>query len=206
MLLPDGLAQAILDQRGGSLESEDMQIRVGDVFPKIGDSADGLVLQNFEVDCDTLVANLHFGHPDYLTPEDMRELMNGFRARGTASNVPIRATNDLAEDAKDVAGGIMPLTTTEFAPGTKKKMTVKDSSGGGSIVLDSTKVGGKKVEVHDLTFTPSGASEPTTVKVLAEKDMEIPPGGAGKEHESEDDSNVTFEERNDKLYVGVYYT
>lgn len=186
-LLPDGLAQAILDQRGGSLESEDMQIRVGDVFPKIGDSADGLVLQNFEVDCDTLVANLHFGHPDYLTPEDMRELMNGFRARGTASNVPIRAKNDLAEDAKDVAGGIQPLTTTEFAPGTKKKTTVKASAGGGSIVLDSTKVGsGKKIEVHYLKFTPSGASEPTTVKFLAEKDVEIPPDGGGDSDGSDD--------------------
>lgn len=154
--LPDGLAAAILAQRGGTLESEEMTIRVDpENFPVVGDSADGLVLQNFDVDCDTLVANLHFGHPDYLTPEDMRDLMSGFRQRGQASNVPIRGEEGTTDDnAAKVAGGVMPLTTTEFAPGTKKKTTVQaDTSGGESsaalpkVVMDASSTTTAKSEV-----------------------------------------------------------
>ena len=209
--LPEGLAGAILAQRSEDLEEEDVEIALGEAFPTVGETLDGLVCQTVEVDCDSRVARLHFGHPDYLSAEDMRSLLNGFRGRAYASNIPQRGNTDPgAGEAVDVAGGIQPLTTTEFAPGTKAKTTVKSSSGGGSIVLDSTKVGsGKKVDVHNLKFTPSGASGPTTVKVLADQDIEIPPkdeGDGWKDHESETDSNVTFAERNDKLYVGVYYT
>ena len=158
------------------------------------------------VDCNELTADCHFGHPNYLSAEEMRDLLTGFRGRAFSSSAICREDPDPSGDSPEETSGIQPISSTEFSPGTKRKTTVK-SRDGGSIVLDSNKVGsGKKVEVHNLKFTPSGASEPTTVKVLAEKDMEIPPGGAGKDQESEDDSNVTFEERNDKLYVGVYYT
>ncbi|MGN0846832.1 MAG: hypothetical protein ACI4RA_05550 [Kiritimatiellia bacterium] len=204
--LPEGLAAAILAQRGGAVEAEDVSIVVGEAFPRIGDSFGGLVLQSFDVDCATLVANLHFGHPDYLTPEDMRDLLNGFRARGSAANVPHRAESDLGADATPVAGGVMPLTTTEFCPGVKAKTTVKSSSGGGSIVLDAAAVGaGKSLAVRELTYTPSGGSA-TTLKVLAEDDVELPPGGGGgAEHAAEPDTNATFTERDGKIVVGVYY-
>ena len=183
--LPEGLAAALLAQRSGKLEGEDVEIALGEAFPTVGETLDGLVCQTVEVDCDSRVARLHFGHPSYLSAEDMRSLLNGFRGRGYASNIPQRGNTE--PDASEVAGGIQPLTMTEFAPGTKKKTTVKASAGGGSIVLDSTKVeSGKKIDVHYLKFTPSGASEPTTVKFLAEKDVEIPPDGGGDSDGSDD--------------------
>lgn len=168
--LPEGLAAAILAQRSGDLEGEDVEIALGEAFPTVGETLDGLVCQTVEVDCDSRVARLHFGHPAYLSAEDMRSLLNGFRGRGYASNIPQRDNTDpSAGAAVDVAGGIQPLTTTEFAPGTKAKTTVKSLSGGGSIVLDSTKVGsGKKVEVKEAVF-----ADGTTGKVLATHKLEI---------------------------------
>ena len=178
--LPSGLAQAILDQRGGALESEDVTVRLGDEFPVVGSEYDDLVLQNFDVDLDDCTATLHFGHPDYLTPEDMRDLLNGFRARGYASNAPSRGTGEVAEDAPEAVGGILPFNTTEFQPGSKKKTVVKDANNAnaGKILLDSTQVGtGATMEVK--TFTIGSGTGAQTVKVLATANATIPTGGGG---------------------------
>ena len=171
--LPEGLAAALLAQRSGNLEGEDVEIALGAAFPTVGETLDGLVCQTVEVDCDARVARLHFGHPAYLSAEDMRSLMNGFRGRGYASNIPQRGNTDPgAGAAVDVAGGIQPLTTTEFSPGTKAKMTIKhvdDAAKSGTIVLDADKVdSGKTLEVQEAVF-----ADGTTGKALATHKMEI---------------------------------
>ena len=171
--LPEGLAAALLAQRSGNLEGEDVEIALGAAFPTVGETLDGLVCQTVEVDCDSRVARLHFGHPDYLSAEDMRSLLNGFRGRAYASNIPQRGNTDPgAGAAVDVAGGIQPLTTTEFAPGTKSKTTIKhvdDAATSGAIVLDADKVdSGKTLEVQEAVF-----ADGTTGKALATHKMEI---------------------------------
>lgn len=171
--LPEGLAAALLAQRSGDLEGEDVEIALGEAFPTVGETLDGLVCQTVEVDCDSRVARLHFGHPAYLSAEDMRSLLNGFRGRGYASNVPQRDNTDPgAGAAVDVAGGILPLTTTEFSPGTKSKTTIKhvdDAAKSGTIVLDADKVdSGKTVEVQEAVF-----ADGTTGKALATQALEI---------------------------------
>ena len=171
--LPEGLANALLAQRSGNLEGEDVEIALGAAFPTVGETLDGLVCQTVEVDCDARVARLHFGHPAYLSAEDMRSLLNGFRGRGYASNIPQRGNTDPgAGAAVDVAGGIHPLTTTEFSPGTKAKTTIKhvdDAAKSGAIVLDADKVdSGKTLEVQETVF-----ADGTTGKALATHKMEI---------------------------------
>lgn len=171
--LPEGLAAALLAQRSGNLEGEDVEIALGKAFPTVGETLDGLVCQTVEVDCDSRVARLHFGHPAYLSAEDMRNLLNGFRGRGYASNIPQRGNTDPgAGAAVAVAGGIQPLTTTEFSPGTKSKTTIKhvdDAAKSGTIVLDADKVdSGKTVEVQDAVF-----ADGTTGKALATQALEI---------------------------------
>ena len=171
--LPEGLAAALLAQRSGNLEGEDVEIALGAAFPTVGETLDDLICQTVEVDCDTRVARLHFGHPAYLSAEDMRSLLNGFRGRAYASNIPQRGNTDPgAGEAVDVAGGIQPLTTTEFAPGTKAKTTIKhvdDAAKSGAIVLDADKVdSGKTLEVQEAVF-----ADGTTGKALATHKMEI---------------------------------
>ena len=171
--LPEGLAAALLAQRSGELEGEEVEIALGEAFPTVGETLDGLVCQTVEVDCDARVARLHFGHPAYLSAEDMRSLLNGFRGRGYASNIPQRGNTDPgAGEAVDVAGGIQPLTTTEFAPGTKAKTTIKhvdDAAKSGAIVLDADKVdSGKTLEVKEAVF-----ADGTTGKALATHKLEI---------------------------------
>lgn len=172
-MLPEGLAAALLAQRSGDLEGEDVEIALGAAFPTVGETLDGLICQTVEVDCDTRVARLHFGHPAYLSAEDMRSLLNGFRGRAYASNIPQRGNTDPgAGAAVDVAGGIQPLTTTEFSPGTKAKTTIKhvdDAAKSGTIVLDADKVdSGKTLEVQDIVF-----SDGTMGKALATHKLEI---------------------------------
>ena len=171
--LPEGLAAALLAQRSGNLEGEDVEIALCEAFPTVGETLDDLICQTVEVDCDTRVARLHFGHPAYLSAEDMRSLLNGFRGHAYASNIPQRGNTDPgAGAAVDVAGGIMPLTTTEFAPGTKAKTTIKhvdDAAKSGAIVLDADKVdSGKTVEVQEAVF-----ADGTTGEVLATHKLEI---------------------------------
>ncbi len=173
--LPEGLAKALLDQRGGALEGEDVEIALGDAFPQVGESLDGLVCQTVEVDCDARVARLRFGHPGYLSAEDMRSLLNGFRARGHVSNVPLRGSAEPEGGSIPVAGGIMPLSTTEFSPGTKAKTTIRRAGAGGAaaasgrIVLDADEVdAGESVAVRDVTFADGSKG-----KALATKALEV---------------------------------
>ena len=193
--LPDGLAEALYRQRAGSLVQERMTIRLADDWPVIGDAADGLVLQEIDVDCGDCTAALSFGQPEALSAEDMRSLLNGFRQRGYAENAPIRANGEAdASDATPV-GGIKPLSSSEWSPGTKVKATIKKSGGGtikmdassaGTIDLQTTHVGsGETAQFHDLTYT-NAQGQQKTIKVLSTEAATIPPGGGGSGSQTED--------------------
>ena len=205
--LPDGLAAAILAQRGGDLMSEEVTIRLGDSFPTLGDAdvvtennvSQVLYLQSFEVDCYDLTAQLHFGRPAFLSPEDMRDLLLGFRQRGFASNVPNRGEPD-ADDNMEDAGGVQPLKSSSIVVSSVEKSTVKGSgnagnkitldttsskaaikiekTGSGTVNLDSADVdNGKTAQFRDLTYTDSNGQQ-QTVKVLSTAAATIPPGGS----------------------------
>ena len=173
--VPSGLASTILAERSGSLLSERLSIRLGDALPQLGDAiveSEGTVfLQSFDVDCAALTADLQFGVPDYLSPEDMASLLSSFRNKCTSSSSTIRKTGKAEDKGSDVKmGAIPPLSSTEFAPGTKSKTTIKGSSGGGSISLDSSELAeGEKIAVREVTTTVNG--ETKTIKVLATEDL-----------------------------------
>lgn len=172
--LPTGLAEALYRQRAGSLVQERMTIRLSDDWPVIGDAADGLVLQEIDVDCGDCTAALSFGQPEALSAEDMRSLLNGFRQRGYAENAPIRANGEAdASDATPV-GGIKPLSSSEWSPGTKVKTTIKGGAGSGAIKLDASAVDdGKTIETAKLKYTDAEGNE-KEMQILGTEDVEIP--------------------------------
>lgn len=161
--VPSGLAAAILAARSGSLKEERFTMRLGTAaqWPKLGDLCDGLVLQEFDVDLAMLTADLHFGTPDYLSPEDMAALMTGFRNKARATFSTSRVSGKPADDAESTVdmGGVMPLSSTEFSPGVKSKTFIapggpstRSSPGSGMIVLDSTQIpGGETMDAKKLT-------------------------------------------------------
>ena len=202
--LPEGLASALLAQRAGELESEDLVVRLGGTLPTIGDSKDGLFLQSMEVNCNELTADLHFGHPSYLSAEEMRDLLNGFRSRSMTTSQISRDNPGTEGGEVSASTGIQPLSSTEFCPGKKNKTTVKQSKGGGgsSITMDASGGGGsidlktsalqsgETVSVHTLTYTDKdGATK--TYKVLADKDVEIEGGGGEGDPPPTGDKTVT---------------
>ena len=190
--LPDRLAESLYNQRSGSLVSERMTVRLGAAFPKLGDAADGLYLQSFEVYLDDLTAQLSFGQPEHLSPEDMRSLLNGFRQRGYATTAKLRAdSSDEDADEADAPGGIPPIASSEWSPGTKAKTTISKS--GKSISLDPSQLGSSQtISVHTLTITDANDSsnnktlkilstEDATISIPEECDCEDDPGGGGGE-------------------------
>lgn len=191
--LPDGLAEALYKQRAGALASEQMTVRLGNSLPAIGDMADGLILQSYDIDLADLTARLVFGRPEHLSAEDMRSLLNGFRQRGYASTSRIRKEEaDEDADEADAPGGIPPINSSEWAPGTTAKTTIKkagaNAGGVGAIKLDAASVPqGKTVEVKTLTLKGAGSGgADKTLKVLATEDIEIDPSGGGGSSDTED--------------------
>lgn len=145
--VPTGLAATILAERAGSLLSERMTIRLGDSLPQLGDAiveTEGTVyLQIFEVDCSTLTADLRFGAPDHLSPEDMASLLSGFRNKRTASSATVRKTGKPEASSKVAMGAIPPLSSTEFAPGNKAKTAIfareaNPTAASSRVVIDAT--------------------------------------------------------------------
>ncbi len=186
--VPSGLAAAILADRSGELLQERMMIRLGSSLPCLGDACDGLLLQSFDVNCDDLTAELSFGQPEHLSPEDMASLLSGFRNKRTSTSSYSRPTGKKEDDTKDEVelGGIPPVSSTEFCPGTKSKTTIKKADNStGSINLDSTKLEeNETVGVKEFTINTPGAASasaqsegeaPTLpkVKVLASKNIEL---------------------------------
>lgn len=197
--LPDGLAEAFYKQRAGALASEQMTVRLGNSLPVIGDMADGLILQSYDIDLADLTARLVFGRPEHLSAEDMRSLLNGFRQRGYASTSRIRKEEaDEDADEADAPGGIPPINSSEWAPGTTAKTTIKkagaNAGGVGAIKLDAASVPqGKTVEVKTLTLKGAGENgADKTLEVLATEDMELFPG-AGVTSLNELTGDVTIE-------------
>ena len=194
--VPTGLAAAILAERSGSLLSERLSIRLGDALPQLGDAiveAEGTVfLQSMDIDCAALVADLQFGVPDYLAPEDMASLLSGFRNKCTSSSSTVRKTGKTGDKGADVKmGAIPPLSSTEFAPGTKSKTTIRSSrGGGGKIVLDSDdeELGGETISVHSVK--KPGTEGESDVKILATGDLELGDGVVTSVNEQDGDLNV----------------
>ena len=61
----------------------------------------------------------------------MRSLLNGFRQRGSASSAVLREqAGEDEEDQPAAPGGIPPISSSEWSPGTKQKTTIKDGTGG----------------------------------------------------------------------------
>ena len=179
--VPAGLARAILDERIGSLVSESLSIRLGDAFPKIGDAiaeSEGTVfLQSFDVDCGGLVADLSFGTPEYLSPEDMASLLSNFRNKRTTSSSSMRKTGQSVGKDDVELGSIPPLSSSEFSPGKVAKATIAASDGGGSITLDPSALDdGESIAVQTITVKGDDG-EDKEVKILASE--EFAPGGVG---------------------------
>ena len=185
--VPTGLAAAILAERSGRLVSEKFTMRLGDALPTLGDAiveSDGTVfLQSFEVDCARLTAELSFGVPEHLAPEDMASLLSGFRNKCTTTSATMRKTGK-ADDggAKVELGGIPPLSSTEFAPGTKSKTTISGPSSlrgpSGSIVLDTTGsspklviTDGTKTISLDLADIPNDCAGSVAIRKLKYKNQ-----------------------------------
>ena len=194
--LPAGLAQALYEQRSQSLLSESVTIRLNGTFPSLGDklvetvgsSTETLFLQSFDVDVADETARLSFGQPEHLSAEDMKSLLNGFRQRGSASTAVLREQKGAEEgEEPDAPGGIPPIASSEWKPGTKIKTALKKSSGGtikmdatsaGTIDLQTTHVGnGQPAQFRDLTYTDSNGRQ-QTVKFLSTAAATIPPGGS----------------------------
>ena len=178
--LPEGLAQALYEQRSQSLASERMTVRLGATFPKLGDAADGLYLQSFDVDVAGLTARLSFGQPEHLSAEDMKSLLNGFRQRGSASTANLREREGAAEGEEPPApGGIPPIASSEWSPGKKQKTTIKGGTGAGNIVLDASTVDdGKTIETAKLKYTDAEGNE-KEAQILGSEDVEIPNASGG---------------------------
>lgn len=178
--VPSGLAATILAERSGPLLSERMSIRLGDALPQLGDAiveSEGTVfLQSFDVDCAALVADLHFGVPDYLSPEDMASLLSGFRNKCTSASASIRKTGKTKDGGTNVEmGAIPPLSSTEFAPGKKAKMTIAAMDGsGGKMRFDAESLeGGEEIAARTI-----GSGDRPAGKILSTSDIAVI-GGKG---------------------------
>lgn len=144
--VPSGLAAAVLAARSGAWRGIEATMRLpatAAAFPQIGDAYHGCILQNFTIDCTNQLMDMHFGAPEYISPDDMASLMTNFRNKRRATMSASRVSGEIADDNADVVedAGIQPLSSTEFAPGTKAKTTFKSVSGGngtGSMVVDAT--------------------------------------------------------------------
>jgi len=187
--LPEGLARALFEQRAGTLVEERMTIRLYDGWPTLGDAADGLVLQDIDIDCGDCTAALSFGQPETLSAEDMRNLLNAFRARGYSFNAPLRAEGEPDPADTTHVGSIKPLSSTEFAPGQKSKTTIKKRNGG-AILLDAAKVpDGSTIDVKTFTRYDS-AGNPSQSQILGTGDCSFPGIKAGKGITIEEADNV----------------
>ena len=171
--IPTGLAQAIYDDRSQALQSLKCVARLGNTFPKVGETYEGLILQSFEVDPYELTAECNFGQPEHLSPDDMAGIMTGFRNRIRSTSCWERKDGKRGGgDDEDIPKPISPMSATEFCPGLKSKTTIKGSSGGGSIKLDSSEVdSGEVIAVRKITVKGEDGEE-KTVKVLASESFD----------------------------------
>lgn len=206
--IPNGLAQAIYEDRFGSLKSLTCDVRLGDDFPKIGETCtengETLILQSFEVDVADLTASCIFGPPDHLSPDDMAGLMTGFRNRDRCSASWNRSEGKVEDDEEAVFPCISPVEATEFCPGVKARTTIMSSvANTGSIKLDAAELGaGEQARVHTLYDSDHQA----LAKIIATADVTIPAGGGGSvDLIPGDDTNIVFTPSNGKIKVNVYY-
>ena len=119
-----------------------------------------------------MTATLHFGQTDYLSAEDMRDLLNGFRGRAFSQIQTMRKEPE-EEGEHEELGGIPPLSSTEFAPGTKAKTTIKSASSGGIISLDSASLeNGDKATIRKAKVIGDDGGE-REVCILSTEDVDL---------------------------------
>lgn len=203
--IPTGLAQAIYEDRSQELQSLKCVARLGDTFPKVGETYEGLILQSFEVDPYELTAECNFGQPEHLSPDDMAGIMTGFRNRIRSTSCWERKDGKRGGgDDEDIPKPISPMSATEFCPGIKSKttfkgsasgskaVTIESSSSGGNIELKTSQVGsGKTIGVHTLTVN-QGEEEVYSGQIMAEEDITIDlEKGGGGDVDGEDQDVVT---------------
>lgn len=183
--VPAGLASAILAERSGSIVRESMTVRLADSLPTVGltitDDGQTLSLQTVDVDCGNLTADLTFGVPEYLAPEDMAALLSNFRNKCTTYSSASRKSGKPEDKGSDVEmGGIPPLSSTEFSPGTIAHLKIKTSDTGyGSIDLDSADLNaGEEMSVQEIVVGKDSQGADKTVKILATESF-TPGGGFG---------------------------
>ncbi len=200
--VPDGLAAAILAERAGALVSERLVVRLGDAIPRLGDAIaeeNGTVfLQTVDIDCCSLVADLAFGVPERLSPEDMAALLSSFRNKRTTTSRSWRRDGRRKQESEVEMGAIPPLSSSEFAPGQKAKTTIAShDKSGGSIVLDSADLDVSD-EIRARTWKWAYGDTPTkTVKVMAAADVtsgmkRIVAGNGIVVTDSDDGSTITI--------------
>lgn len=184
-IVPVGLASAILADRSGALRAMKATLALSQsasrVWPQIGDTCEGLILQAFDVDCSSEVATLEFGASEYLSPEDMAALLTNFRNKNKITSSAVRKSGRLSDAGNKVElGGIAPLNSTDWQPGKVAKQTFKQALGNGpSVTIDasSTNGGSINIDTSDLESgdeasfrtiqfaDPDGTTQ--TIKVLA---------------------------------------
>lgn len=144
--VPADLAQRVLAARRDAWRGITATMRLpatAAAFPQIGDAYHRCILQNFTIDCTTLLMEMHFGAPEYISPDDMASLMTNFRNKRRTTCAASRVSGKIADDSESELedSGIPPLSSTEFEPGVKAKTTFKSVAGGnstGSMVVDAT--------------------------------------------------------------------
>ena len=177
--IPEGLAAALLAQHAADGRETVIALRLAaEHWPAIGDTCSGLVASEISVDCRDETASVTFGPPGHLSPDEMADLLTGFRCRNRASHAYARSTGRHDDDKPEAEDrSVKPMSSTEFAPGQKAKTSV--IADGKKVTLDpSADLGaGEEAKFRELKYTPEGGAE-TTVKILATEAVTIPPAGS----------------------------
>ena len=197
---PDNLARTIYDDRSKTALSEDIVIALKNNFPSFSWHRRDLPLQSFEVDCSSLTATLHFGAPQHLSVGDLASLLSGFRNKARTVTLASIDSGDPADDgAKNFTykiGGVPPLASTEWQPGSTQKfklfsgavaspntstieLRVPDQGESyGSVAIDTSALSSEEsIAIHNL-YLSSDSSTPIA-KILATKDIVINVSGSG---------------------------
>ena len=172
--MPEGLAAALLAQHAADGRETIITLRLSDTcWPAIGNTCSSLVASEIAIDCRDETAAVTFGPPGHLSPDEMADLLTGFRCRARASHAYARSTGRPDDDKPEAEDrSVKPMSSTEFAPGQKAKTTI--FADGKTVTLDpSTDLDASEVaKFRACTFTDTDGEE-QTVRILSTAAMSI---------------------------------